>query len=203
MFSTKIYVLSVFVFCLFNLGKAAPIIDEISSLSSRELPSLEARGIFDALFPPKLDDAAKKIVKNATDDASCHLYNAYVVLKKTHQHSLKSIEGQMNATSNAGVKKSFAKIVKKFKKLVTDAKKEVKKQEDVLKKHGIKDVAARCASHSNTHSDTHKSEVTSHQTKSDEHTLAATSHPTTSEHTLAVTPQQDSRPQSNSAPSQN
>jgi hypothetical protein len=183
MFSTKIYVLSVFVFCLFNLGQAAPIIDEISPLATRDVAELDARGIFDALFHKKLSKENQKKVDNATDDGACHLYNAYTALQKSHENALKDLKGkQLNGTNDdKAVKKAYAKLAKQYKKLSKDAKNEATKHAKELKKHGVTDVAARCGSLSNTHSAFHKSTKKSHATHSDAHTSEATpkhdSHP--------------------------
>ena len=140
-------------------------------MSTRELEfaTLDARGIFDFLH--KNDKATQKKVDNATDIGACHLYNTYMGLEKMHQTSLKEVKGKLATVTKEkkAVKNAYKDLVKKFKKMSKDAKKKADEQEKLLKKHGSKDVATQCGSHSSSHTDAHKS-------SSGSHTLAATSH---------------------------
>ena len=93
----------------------------------------------------------------------------------------------MNATNeDKGVKKAYKKLVGQYKKLIKDAKNEATKHEKDLKKHGVKDIAARCPSHSTTHSTVHKSTAKPHAAHTDAHTSEAKtkheSHPDSPSH---------------------
>ena len=154
---------------------------------AREVDVLDARGIFDGLFQKKLSKDAQKKVDNATDDSSCHLYNAYTRLGKSHEKALNELKGKMNATvEDKGVKKAYKKLAGQYTKLIKDAKNEAKKHEKALKKHGVKDIAARCT-HTSTHSNLHKSTAKPHAAHSNTHNSEAT-------------PQHESQPNSQPEP---
>lgn len=129
-------------------------------MSTRELPSLDARGIFDKLFHKKLDKDTQKRVDNATDLGSCQFYNIYSDLQKAHEHAAKYVlvKGTIANSSkeNKDVKKAYKTLVDKFKKMAKDAGKEVAKHEKELKKHGVTDAAKKCASHHSHHTALHR-----------------------------------------------
>jgi hypothetical protein len=80
-----------------------------------------------------------------------------------------------SSTLSKGEKKAYKKLSKLFSKNIKDAKKRIAKQEKALKKHGVKDFAAKCGSSSDAHTDaltsSHKSEKAHAPTQ---HKLAAT-----------------------------
>jgi len=128
MFSTKVYVLSVSVLSLFTLGQAAPVYDEISSLSTREFSSLETRGFFDGLFGRKADPATK----NVSIDANCQLYNIYATLEGGHKAAHKLMTEKVGNVTNkpTPVQAAYKKKAKQFEK----SAKKVEKKIDGLKK---------------------------------------------------------------------
>ena len=85
------------------------------------------------------------------------------------------------SNEDKGVKKACKELAGQCKKLIKDAENEATKHEKELKKHGVKDIVARCPSHSTTHSTVHKSTAKPHTTHSDAYNSEATpkheSHP--------------------------
>ena len=85
------------------------------------------------------------------------------------------LKGKMNATNeDKGVMKAYKKLAGQYKKLIKDVKNEAKKNEKELKKHGVKDIATRCPSHSTTHSTVHKSTAKPHANHADAYTSETT-----------------------------
>jgi len=169
MFS-KFNVLSLFVFCLVNLGQAAPIIDEVSSLSTREFPSLVTRGFFQHLFGHKVDAETKKQIDAVSITAECHLYNIVLESQKAYngtQHLL-TLEMEKATKEKKPVMEEYKKRVKKFSKLTKDAGKEVKEHKAALKKLGVEDAATHCESHAtSSHSTSLSSSHSTHHSVSE------------------------------------
>jgi len=163
MFSTKIYVLSVFVFSLFSLGQAAPIIDDISPLSTRELlnSTLQSRGFFENLFGKKLNKTTQALVNNVSVEANCLSYNIYTTLETGYKAAEKEMTSKIGEVANKKPTPVQAEYKKRAKQFKTSAQKVQKKIDGLKKKFtklGVKseDIATKCASSSHT----------------DEHTLA-------------------------------
>jgi len=160
MFSTKIYVLSVFVVSLFSLGQAAPIVDDISTLSTRELSDLHSRNFFESIFGKKLDKATQALVDNVTVDGNCQLYNIYSTAEEGHKAAAKLMKSKIGEIANkkpTPVQDEYKKRAKQF----TSSAKKAQTKIDGLKKKFVKlgvkseDIATRCASHSGSHTDEH------------------------------------------------
>jgi hypothetical protein len=167
MFSTKIYVLSVFVFSLFNLGQAAPIIDEISPLSTRELPSLHARGIFDALFHKKLDKVTQASVDNVTALVYCQKQKFNDHAKEDHTATLNLLKQKLDGVApseNKAVKDAYSKSIKKLQELIKGTEKTAEKIKKRFTKLKVTNVAELCAS------------ISPADSPSDKHTLSAKPH---------------------------
>jgi len=165
MFSTKIYVLSVFVFSLVSLGQAAPVIDDISLLSTRELSdnsSLQSRGFFDNLFGKKLNKTTQALVNNVSVEANCQSYNLYTTLEEGYKAAEKALTSKIGEVTNKKPTPVQAEYKKRAKQFTTSAQKVQKKIDGLKKKFtklGVKseDIATKCASPSSSHSDEHKS----------------------------------------------
>jgi len=162
MFSTKIYVLSVFVFSLFSLGQAAPVVDDISTLSTREFSSLHSRGFFENLFGgKKLDKASQELVNNVSVEGNCQLYNIYTKLEAGHKAAQKAMKSKIGQVTNKKPTPVQAEYKKRAKQFATSAKKVQKKIDGLKKKFtklGVKseDIATKCASPSSSPTDEHK-----------------------------------------------
>ena len=111
----------------------------------------------------------------------------FTMCTRIFNNRLDELRGKMNASNeDKGVKKACKELAGQCKKLIKDAKNEATKHEKELKKHGVKDIVARCPSHSTTHSTVHKSTAKPHTTHSDAYTSETTpkheSHPDSPSH---------------------
>jgi len=148
MFSSKVTILSVFVFCLFTLGQAAPVLDD--SLSTREdFSSLITRGFFSKLFH-KSDPATDKLVKNVTETAHCRALHVLLRSEKEYTLAEKELTSEKNKLTAKGSKssdpivKEYTKQVKAFKSLAKKMASAAHKKEKELKKLGVKGGRAQC-----------------------------------------------------------
>ena len=141
-----------------RLGQAAPTIDEISPLSTRELElDLDTRGIFD-IFHKKLDKDTQKLVDTVSIDADCRMFRIYSKVQKAHlsAQKLMTAEEASNGTNEKRpVKKEYKKRIDEFAKSAKKAGKKVEDLQKKLKKLGVTDPATQCKSRSSSTSSLH------------------------------------------------
>lgn len=144
-FYWQIYIVSIFVFCLFSLGQAAPVIEEISSVSTRELASLDTRGFLD-LFRKKLDPETQKHVDAVSVSAECQEHTIASKSQALYQDAVKSLQLQLKHADKEKkpVQDEFKKRIKDFSKKIKSTGKTLKGHEDKLKKLGVKDATTHC-----------------------------------------------------------
>jgi len=180
MFSSKIVVLSVFVFSLFALGQAAPILDDMSSLSAREASdSLVTRNFFTNLFHKGKVDL---VTKNVTQTAHCQVLHTLLRSKKEYLAAQLEFTTKKDALIAKGSKakdptvKEYVNQIKMFSTLAKKMESAAAKKEKALKKLDFKGGRTQCKAVAAA-----KASATS----------APTSHPThtsTSTHTSQPTP---------------
>ncbi|KAF8806307.1 hypothetical protein BYT27DRAFT_7243094 [Phlegmacium glaucopus] len=154
MFSSKISALSLFVFCLFTLGQAAPVVDDASSLSAREAPLdsfLVTRGILSKLIH-KVDPATQKLIDQVSDAAYCKTLHVLYHSEKEFTAAQQYMTTEQNKLTAKGSKptdpvvKEYAKVIKGFGTRVTKITAEINENKAALKKLGFADSEAHCKS---------------------------------------------------------
>jgi len=153
----NIFVLSLFVFCLFSRGQAAPILDDsdLFSISTREFgSSLVIRGLFH-----QADPVTKKRIDAVSVTSECMMYNIHLQAQQafiTAQHTMIGEKDKVvsnNSKTDGPVIKEYKKRIKNLAKLVKTAGSKVKKHQKALKKLGVLDTECKSlAVNSTSHS---------------------------------------------------
>jgi hypothetical protein len=132
------------------LGQAAPVLDDISSLATRE-PSpddfpLVTRGL---LSKHKADPATQKLIDHVSEVAHCkylmilmHSEEGYLAAKQ----ELTTEKGKLTAKSSDPLVKEYKKEIKKFASRSKKLASKIKGTKSALKKLGITDAATHCKS---------------------------------------------------------
>jgi len=128
------------------LGQAAPILDEISPLSTREVSSLVTRGFFSNLFH-KNDPATQKLINEVSKTVHCKSLNMLLHFQTEYQDAKKDLSAEKAKVTGKGSKAVVKEYEKQIKNFETSRKKiasEIKGHESALKKLGVKDAQAHC-----------------------------------------------------------
>jgi len=152
----KISALFLFVFCLFSLGQAAPILDD------SDISSLSTRGLFQHLFH-KADPVTQKKIDAVSVEVECMMHSIHLKAQEAFiaaAHTLTEEKDKLvvkDSKSSDFIVKEYQTRIKDLTKSAKKAGSQVKDRKSALKKLGVeeshcKSVAADSSSTSNSHS---------------------------------------------------